>query len=64
VTAVASGLAAQGLKRGDRVGVYGANCVEWMLALQVRYWFWFCWFCRRAGRAFGRAHSRFLSFSL
>jgi len=35
VTAVASGLAAQGLKRGDRVGVYGANCVEWMLALQV-----------------------------
>jgi long-chain acyl-CoA synthetase len=35
VGALASGLAAQGLKKGARVGVYGPNCVEWMLALQV-----------------------------
>jgi long-chain acyl-CoA synthetase len=35
VSAVASGLAAQGLGKGARVGVYGPNCVEWMLALQV-----------------------------
>lgn len=35
--AVASGLAAgAGLdKPGARVGVYGANCREWMLAMQV-----------------------------
>jgi long-chain acyl-CoA synthetase len=58
VAAVASGLSARGLKRGDRVGVYGANCVEWMLALQVRegigWW-------RGGGRSFrSRLHPRAL----
>lgn len=39
---VASGLAALGLTAGNRVGVYGVNCPEWMLAMQVRRE-WFCW---------------------
>ncbi|KAG2445761.1 hypothetical protein HXX76_000366 [Chlamydomonas incerta] len=32
VAALASGLAAAGLAAGDRVGVYGVNCPEWMMA--------------------------------
>ena len=32
---VASGLAALGLMGQDRVGVYGANCEEWMIAMQA-----------------------------
>ena len=36
VDAAASGLAGLGLGSGARVGVYGVNCVEWMVALQVR----------------------------
>jgi long-chain acyl-CoA synthetase len=36
VKEVASGLAALGLTAGSRVGVYGVNCPEWMLAMQVR----------------------------
>lgn len=35
VDAVASGLADLGVGKGDRVGVYGANCPEWMIAMQV-----------------------------
>jgi long-chain acyl-CoA synthetase len=37
VNEVASGLAGLGLTAGQRVGVYGVNCPEWMLAMQV------CW---------------------
>jgi long-chain acyl-CoA synthetase len=33
---VASGIAALGLNKKDRVGVYGPNCVDWMIAMQVR----------------------------
>jgi len=33
---IASGVSALGLKKNDRVGVYGPNCVEWMIAMQVR----------------------------
>lgn len=36
VAHVAAALAALGLKRGDRVGIYGQNSAEWMIALQVR----------------------------
>lgn len=36
VKEVASGLAGLGLTAGSRVGVYGVNCPEWMLAMQVR----------------------------
>lgn len=35
VKEVASGLAALGLTAGQRVGVYGVNCPEWMMAMQV-----------------------------
>jgi long-subunit acyl-CoA synthetase (AMP-forming) len=35
VEAIASGLAGLGVKAGDRVGVYGVNCCEWMMAMQV-----------------------------
>lgn len=35
VNEVASGLAALGLTAGQRVGVYGVNCPEWMMAMQV-----------------------------
>jgi long-chain acyl-CoA synthetase len=35
VQAIASGLADLGVKAGDRVGVYGVNCCEWMMAMQV-----------------------------
>ena len=31
VDALAAGLLAQGIQRGDRVGVWAPNCVEWML---------------------------------
>jgi len=34
--ALAAALASLGAKRGDRVGVLGPNCPEWMLAMQVR----------------------------
>ena len=36
VDCIASGLAALGLSADDRVGVYGVNCCEWMIAMQVR----------------------------
>jgi hypothetical protein len=36
VKAFATSLAATGLKKGDRVAVFGANCTEWMIAMQVR----------------------------
>lgn len=36
VQAIASGLAGLGLAANDRVGVYGVNCCEWMIAMQVR----------------------------
>jgi len=32
---IASGVSALGLKKNDRVGVYGPNCVEWMIAMQA-----------------------------
>jgi hypothetical protein len=32
---IASALATLGLGKADRVGVYGANCCEWMIAMQV-----------------------------
>jgi long-subunit acyl-CoA synthetase (AMP-forming) len=32
----ASGLKAAGLRKGDRVAVFGANSCEWMIAMQVR----------------------------
>lgn len=35
VKAVASGLAGYGVTAGQKVGVYGANCLEWQLAMQV-----------------------------
>lgn len=35
VDAVASGLAGLGLGAGDRIGVYGVNCCEWMIAMQA-----------------------------
>ncbi|WIA35224.1 hypothetical protein OEZ86_003686 [Tetradesmus obliquus] len=35
VQAIASGLAGLGVKAGDRVGVYGVNCCEWMMAMQA-----------------------------
>lgn len=35
VQAIASGLAGLGVKAGDRVGVYGVNCCEWMMTMQV-----------------------------
>jgi long-subunit acyl-CoA synthetase (AMP-forming) len=35
VVDAAGALAAAGLKKGARVGVYGANCPEWMIAMQV-----------------------------
>ncbi len=36
VSWLASGLAAAGLAAGDRVGVFGANSPEWMMAQLVR----------------------------
>jgi long-subunit acyl-CoA synthetase (AMP-forming) len=38
VAQIAGGIAKLGLKRQDRVGVYGANCEEWMIAMQARVW--------------------------
>lgn len=38
VDEVSSGLAALGLQTGQRVGVYGVNCPEWMIAMQVCVW--------------------------
>eukprot|EP00775_Hariotina_reticulata_P012350 gene12350-12484_t len=35
VSDIASGLAGLGLAAGDRVGVYGMNCCEWMIAMQA-----------------------------
>lgn len=35
VKAVASGLAGLGVSAGQKVGVYGANCLEWQSAMQV-----------------------------
>jgi long-chain acyl-CoA synthetase len=35
VAEVASGLAGLGVTAGQRVGVYGVNCPEWMIAMQV-----------------------------
>jgi hypothetical protein len=32
---VASSIAGLGVKKGDRVGVFGANCPEWMITMQV-----------------------------
>lgn len=32
---IASGLASIGIEPGQRVGVYGANCCEWMMVMQV-----------------------------
>jgi long-chain acyl-CoA synthetase len=36
VAAFASALSAAGLERGQRLAVFGANCCEWMIAMQVR----------------------------
>lgn len=36
VEAVGSGLAALGLGHQARVGIYGANSPQWMIAMQVR----------------------------
>lgn len=36
VAQFASSMRACGLKKGDRVAVFGANCSEWMVAMQVR----------------------------
>jgi hypothetical protein len=36
VSQIASALSSLGLAKADRVGVYGANCCEWMIAMQVR----------------------------
>lgn len=33
---VGSALVELGLERNERVGVFGANCPEWMLTMQVR----------------------------
>eukprot|EP00879_Flechtneria_rotunda_P015727 GHRR01016449.1.p1 GENE.GHRR01016449.1~~GHRR01016449.1.p1 ORF type:complete len:141 (+),score=14.04 GHRR01016449.1:67-489(+) len=35
VSAIASGLLGLGISAGQRVGVYGVNCCEWMIAMQV-----------------------------
>lgn len=35
VSRVASGLASLGIIKDSRVGVFGANCPEWMIAMQV-----------------------------
>jgi long-subunit acyl-CoA synthetase (AMP-forming) len=35
VAAAASAYAALGLQAGDKVGICGANCPEWMMAMQV-----------------------------
>ena len=32
---IAAAIASQGVKRGDKVGVFGANCPEWMITMQV-----------------------------
>lgn len=36
VAAFAAALRAAGLARGERVAIFGANCCEWMIAMQVR----------------------------
>ena len=36
VAQFASSLRACGLTKGDRVAVFGANCAEWMIAMQAR----------------------------
>eukprot|EP00878_Enallax_costatus_P044442 GHUV01053071.1.p1 GENE.GHUV01053071.1~~GHUV01053071.1.p1 ORF type:complete len:122 (-),score=17.60 GHUV01053071.1:141-506(-) len=36
VKCIASGLAGLGLTKGHRVSIYGVNCPEWMIAMQVR----------------------------
>lgn len=35
VQAIASGLSRLGITKDNRVGVYGVNCPEWMIAMQV-----------------------------
>jgi long-subunit acyl-CoA synthetase (AMP-forming) len=35
VARAAGALAAAGVAKKERVGVYGANCSEWMVAMQV-----------------------------
>jgi len=35
VAQIAAALAGLGLGKNDRVGVYGANCGEWMISMQV-----------------------------
>lgn len=40
VQAIASGLAGLGLTAQNRVGVYGVNCPEWMIAMQVSICQW------------------------
>jgi len=42
VSNIASGLDGLGLTAGDRVGVYGMNCCEWMIAMQVWLAVLFC----------------------
>lgn len=37
VTAFASALNAAGVQKGQRVAVFGQNCCEWMIAMQVRH---------------------------
>lgn len=36
VIQIASALRGLGIEPGQRVGVFGANCPEWMIAMQVR----------------------------
>ena len=48
VTAVASGLAGLGVSAGQKVGVYGANCLEWQLAMQVKWVYTACWVAHNA----------------
>lgn len=35
IESIASGLAGLGLAKSDRVGIYGVNCPEWMITMQV-----------------------------
>ena len=40
VSSFASGLQAVGLQAKGRVGVFGGNCPEWMIAMQASdFWF-------------------------
>ena len=36
VEAAGSALVARGISPKERIGVFGANCPEWMIAMQVR----------------------------